>query len=261
MEVLILPDTRRIAEVGADIIAQHVDAEPATVLGLATGSSPLTVYRELGRRIERGELSLRGCSAFLLDEYLGLPQGHPESYRQVIEREFVDLVDISSEVVHGPEGSAKDVVAACVEYEARIAAAGGVDVQLLGIGSNGHIAFNEPGSSLASRTAARVLTEQTRRDNARFFAGDIDAVPRHCLTQGIGTILEARHLVLIATGERKAEAVQQLVEGPVSAFWPATALQLHPHVTVLLDEAAAARLQLREYYVGSAEHKLPGQAY
>lgn len=261
MEVLILPGPRQIAEFGADIIEQHVHAEPASVLGLATGSSPLAVYQELGRRIAGQRLSLAACSAFLLDEYLGLPQGHPQSYREVIEREFVDLVDIPEDAVHGPDGSTSDVVAACADYERRIAAAGGVDVQLLGIGSNGHIAFNEPGSSLSSRTAARVLTDQTRQDNARFFAGDVDSVPRHCLTQGIGTILEAGHLVLLATGEGKAEAVQQLVEGPISAFWPATALQLHPHVSVLLDEAAASRLQLREYYLSSAARKLAGQGY
>lgn len=248
MEVIVTPDRQRLATLGADAVAQHVAANPAAVLGLATGSSPLRVYEELGRRVAAGRLSLRGCSAFLLDEYVGLPVGHPESYRQVIEREFVRLVDIDGGRVRGPDGSAGDVPGACADYEERICAAGGVDVQLLGVGSDGHVAFNEPGSSLASRTRIKTLTEQTRRDNARFFEGAVAAVPRHCLTQGIGTILDARHLVLIATGRHKAEAVHHLVEGAVSAMWPATALQLHPHVTVLLDEAAASRLQLREYY-------------
>lgn len=261
MEVVILPGEERIAAVGADIIAQHVAAKPASVLGLATGSSPLRVYGELGRRVASGELTLSGCSAFLLDEYLGLQDDHREAYRRVIEREFVERVDIDSTRVHGPDGAAADVVAACAGYEEQMCAAGGVDVQLLGIGGNGHIAFNEPGASLAGRTQARMLTEQTRRDNARFFGDDIDAVPRHCLTQGIGTIREARHLVLIAWGSAKAQAVQQLVEGPVSALWPATALQLHPHVTVLLDDAAASRLELREHYLASAEHRLAGQWY
>lgn len=248
MEVVILDDEEQVGRVGADAVAQHVARDPGTVLGLATGSSPLRVYRELADRVRRGELSLAGCTGFLLDEYVGLPADHPESYRAVIQRELVDHVDLDPARVHGPDGLAQDVPAACASYEWAISQAGGVDVQLLGIGSDGHVAFNEPGSSLASRTRIKTLTAQTRRDNARFFGGDVDQVPRHCLTQGIGTILEARHLVLIALGEGKAEAVHQLVEGAVSALWPATALQLHPHVTVVLDQAAASRLLLHDYY-------------
>lgn len=247
MEIIVSSDHERIAMLGADAVAQHVIDDPAAVLGLATGSSPLRVYQELGRRVSAGQLTLRGCSAFLLDEYLGLPPGHPESYREVIEREFVQLVDIDGAQVLGPDGTATDVDAACADYEGRIAAAGGVDVQLLGVGGNGHIAFNEPGASAASRTRATTLTDQTRRDNARFFGGDVDAVPQRCLTQGIGTILEARHLVLIALGEAKAEAVHELVEGRISTQWPVTALQEHPRVTVLLDDAAASRLQSRDH--------------
>ncbi|MGO1166268.1 MAG: glucosamine-6-phosphate deaminase [Janibacter sp.] len=243
MEILISSEPERIASLGADAVAQHVLADRTTVLGLATGSSPLSVYQELGRRVAAGELSLSGCRAFLLDEYLGLPAGHPESYRTVIEREFVQLVDIDGTHVAGLDGSSEDAAASCADYEERIAAAGGVDVQLLGIGGNGHIAFNEPGSSFTSRTRPLALTEQTRRDNARFFDDDIDAVPHHCLTQGIGTILEAKHLVLIALGEHKAEAVRELVEGEVSEACPASALQQHPHVTLLLDDAAASRLR------------------
>lgn len=261
MEVVVATDAQHLARVGADAIAQHIAARPAAVVGLATGSSPLRVYEELGRRVTSDRLSLRECRAFLLDEYVGLPPGHPESYRQVIEREFVDLVDIDGAKVEGPDGGAVDVPAACLDYEERIARAGGVDVQLLGVGSDGHVGFNEPGSSLASRTRLKTLTEQTRRDNARFFGDDVEAVPRHCLTQGIGTILDARHLVLIATGRHKAEAVHQLVEGPVSAMWPATALQLHPHVTVLLDDAAASRLQLREYFRQTYEAKPDWQGF
>lgn len=261
MEVIVLPGEQQIGSVGADVVSQHVIANPEAVLGLATGSSPLRVYGELGRRVAAGELSLSRCRAFLLDEYLGLPHGHPESYRRVIERDFVERVDIDTARVLGPDGSAEDVNAACADYEARIAAAGGVDIQLLGVGSNGHIAFNEPGTSLASSTQARMLTQQTRRDNARFFDGQPETVPQHCLTQGIGTILRARHLLFIALGDIKAEAVHQLVEGSVSAFWPVSALQLHPHVTVLLDEAAASRLQLRDYYRDCAAHKLAGQGY
>ncbi len=236
----------------ARLVADHVEAlaagKPDLVLGVATGSSPLAVYAELGRRVARGSLSLARATAFMLDEYVGLPVDHPERHRTVIERDFVGQVDIDPANVHGPDGLADDLPAACAAYEAAIVARGGVDLQLLGIGSDGHIAFNEPGSSLASRTRIKSLTRQTREDNARFFGGDLEAVPRHCLTQGIGTILQARHVVLVATGRGKADAVHQLAEGPISALWPATALQLHPHVTVLVDPAAASRLQLAPYY-------------
>lgn len=246
MEIIIFSDHQQMAQLGADAVAQHVLDHPAAVLGLATGSSPLRVYEELGRRVAAGRLSLRDCRAFLLDEYLGLPAGHPESYREVIERDFVRHVDIDTAAVVGPDCSSVDPAACCVGYEEQIAAAGGIDVQILGVGANGHIAFNEPGSSFSSRTRATTLAEQTRRDNARFFGGDVDAVPDHCITQGVGTILEADHLVLIATGQRKAQAVRELVEGPVTPRWPVTALQRHPHVTVLLDDAAAAQLQSQE---------------
>lgn len=248
MEVVILDDEEQVGRVGADAIAEHLARNPRTVLGMATGSSPLGVYRELAARVAAGELSLADCRAFLLDEYVGLPPGHPQSYRATIQREFVDQVDLDQANVHGPDVSAPDIRGACAAYERAIQDAGGVDVQLLGIGSDGHIAFNEPGSSLGSRTRTKALTAQTRRDNARFFDGDVEAVPRQCLTQGIGTILDARHIVLVALGQAKAEAVHQLVEGAVSALWPATALQLHPHVTVILDDAAASRLQLKDYY-------------
>lgn len=259
MEVVILETPEEIARVGADAIAQHVAADPEAVLGLATGSSPLLIYRELAARVGRGELSLARCRAFLLDEYVGLPADHPQSYRTVIRRELVDHVDLDPARVSGPDGTADDLPAECAAYEAAIAGAGGVHVQLLGIGTTGHVAFNEPGSSLASRTRIKTLTAQTRRDNARFFDGDLDAVPTHCLTQGIGTILDARHLVLVALGRAKAEAVHQMVEGPVSALWPASALQLHPHVTVLLDPAAASRLQLGDYYRETWASKPPWQ--
>lgn len=248
MEVIILPDAEHIGVVGADAIAALLVRNPAAVVGLATGSSPLAIYDELARRCVRDQLSFRQARGFTLDEYVGLPADHPQRYRNVIDEVFVSKVDFAPGAVQGPDGLAVDIPAACAEYEAAIRDAGGVDLQILGIGTDGHIAFNEPGSSLGSRTRIKTLTRQTRMDNARFFGGDVDAVPTHCLTQGLATILEARHLVLVATGRQKAEAVHQLVEGPVRALWPATVLQLHPHVTVLLDEAAARRLQLVDYY-------------
>jgi len=160
----------------------------------------------------------------------------------------VSRVDFATGAVQGPDGLAEDIPAACAAYESAIAGAGGVDLQILGIGTDGHIGFNEPGSSLASRTRIKTLTRQTRIDNARFFGGDLDAVPTHCLTQGLATIMSGRHVRLGATGSGKAEAVHHLVEGAVSALWPATILQHHPHATVLLDDAAASRLQLADYY-------------
>jgi glucosamine-6-phosphate deaminase len=206
------------------------------------------VYDELARRHRESGLSFARARGFLLDEYVGLPADHPQRYRNVIETEIAAHVDWPTDQVQGPDGLADDLPAACVTYERDIADAGGVDLQLLGIGTDGHIAFNEPGSSLASRTRIKTLTRQTRLDNARFFDDDVDKVPTHCLTQGLGTIMDARHLVLLATGRHKAEAVHQLVEGPISAMWPGTVMQLHPHATVLVDDAAASRLQLADYY-------------
>ncbi|GHH75577.1 glucosamine-6-phosphate deaminase [Promicromonospora soli] len=246
MEVVIAP-AGELARLAADAVEGLLRAEPEAVLGLATGSSPLAVYDELVARHKEG-LSFARAKAFMLDEYVGLPADHPERYRNVIEKEFASRVDFSPGAVQGPDGLAEDLPAACAAYEKSIADAGGVDLQLLGIGTDGHIAFNEPGSSLASRTRIKTLTKQTREDNARFFGGSVDDVPRHCLTQGLATIMSAGHLVLLASGRAKAEAVHQLVEGPISAMWPATIMQLHPHATVLVDDAAASRLQLADYY-------------
>lgn len=248
MRVVILPDARSVATTAADAVERLLSRRPDAVLGLATGSSPLATYDELAARCAAGRLSFASARGFTLDEYVGLPREHPAAYRNVIHEELAGRVDFAAGAVHGPEGDGDDVPAACAAYEQMIGEAGGIDLQILGIGTDGHIAFNEPGSSLASRTRIKTLTEQTLLDNARFFDGDVDAVPRHCITQGLGTILEARHVVLIATGGGKAEAVHQLVEGPVSARWPATVLQLHPHATVLLDEPASAGLELDSYY-------------
>jgi glucosamine-6-phosphate deaminase len=248
MEVLILPDTGAIGRLGADAIAALLQRKPTAVLGLATGSSPLAIYDEVAARCDAGLVSFRAARGFTLDEYVGLPPEHPERYRTVIDTVLVSRVDFAPDAVQGLDGEAADIPAACADYEHAIRDAGGVDLQILGIGTDGHIAFNEPGSSLASRTRIKTLTRQTRIDNARFFGGDIESVPTHCLTQGLATIMEARHVIVVATGRSKAEAVHHLVEGAVSALWPATILQHHPHVTVLLDDAAARRLQLVDYY-------------
>jgi glucosamine-6-phosphate deaminase len=247
VEVVILPDRQRVAALAADAVEALLHRRATAVLGLATGSTPLGVYDELARRFEVGTVSFSRARAFLLDEYVGLPPGHPQSYREVIARELERRVDLPPGAVRAPDGRAADLQAACDGYERAIADAGGVDLQILGIGTDGHIAFNEPSSSLRSRTRVKTLTAQTRRDNARFF-DSVEEVPHHVLTQGLGTIGDARHVVLIATGAGKAAAVRDMVEGPVSASCPASVLQLHRHVSVLLDEDAARDLTLADYF-------------
>jgi glucosamine-6-phosphate deaminase len=248
VEVVILDSSERIASLAADAVERLLDSKPTAVLGLATGSTPLALYDELVRRHRAGRISFAQAKGFMLDEYVGLPADHRERYRNVIEREITSRVDFPPGAVLGPDGNAADIAAACTDYEQAIRRAGGVDLQILGIGSDGHIAFNEPSSSLSSRTRIKTLTRQTIADNARFFGGDEAAVPRHVLTQGLGTIMEARHLVLMALGRSKAEAVHQMLEGAVSAMWPASIIQFHPHATVLVDHGAASRLQLASYH-------------
>ncbi len=254
MEVVILNGSKQIGKLAADAIEELLRRKPNAVLGLATGSSPLPVYDELAARHERDGLDFSRATGFALDEYVGLPAGNPESYREVIRREFTNRVNIAPENVHGPDGTAADILAACRAYEDSITAAGGIDLQLLGVGTDGHIGFNEPGSSFASRTRIKSLIEQTRRDNARFF-GSLAEVPHHVLTQGLGTIMDARHVILVATGAQKAQAVREFVEGPVSAICPASVLQFHPHATVLLDEAAASALKLADFYRHTYDNK------
>ncbi|WP_432134019.1 MULTISPECIES: glucosamine-6-phosphate deaminase [unclassified Streptomyces] len=248
MEVVIVPDARAGGELIAEAMARLLRRKPDALLGVATGSTPLPVYEALAAKVRSGAVDASRARVAQLDEYVGLPREHPESYRSVLRREVLEPLGIGMEQFLGPDGTAEDVPEACAAYDAALAEAGGVDLQLLGIGTDGHIGFNEPCSSLASRTRIKTLTEQTRVDNARFFDGDIAQVPHHVITQGIGTILEARHLVLLATGEGKADAVAATVEGPVAAVCPASALQLHPHATVVVDEAAAAKLKLADYF-------------
>ena len=241
-EVVIVESAAAAGEVAADAIEGLVRSNPAAVLGLATGSTPLTTWRALARR----ELDLSRVLGFALDEYVGLPAGHPESYRAVITREVVEPLGLTPSLVRVPADDGP-IETAGADYEAAIVAAGGVDLQILGIGSTGHIGFNEPGSSFASLTRVKTLTEQTRRDNARFFESP-EQVPLHCITQGLGTILRARHLVLLAFGEAKAAALAGAVEGPLTASLPGSAIQLHPRVTVIVDEAAASELRFADYY-------------
>ena len=260
MEIIVLPDAAEVGRVAALKIAQVVERRPDAVLGLATGSSPTDIYASLARRVAAGELDFSRASGFALDEYVGIPLEHPESYASVIRRDVVEPLGMDPARVRVPDGRAADVEAAAEEYDAAIAAAGGIDVQILGIGANGHIGFNEPTSSFASRTRIKTLAPQTRADNARFF-DDPDQVPTHCLTQGLGTILDAHEVVLVAQGERKAAAVAGMVEGPLSAMCPGSALQLHRHATIVVDEAAASRLTLVDYYRHTYENKPAWQRF
>lgn len=248
MEVIICPNERSVGEIGAAKIARLAHGiGPRIVLGVATGSSPLATYAELAALKNQGLLDLSLASAFALDEYVGLPDNHPQSYHDTIRRTVAEPLGLDPARVHVPDGRMEHLSTAGQRYEEAIRAAGGVDVQILGVGSNGHIGFNEPTSSLSSRTRMKTLAPRTIQDNARFFS-DIDDVPRHCITQGLGTIMDARYVVLVATGESKAEAVAAIIEGPITAMWPGSVLQMHQHATVVIDEAAAQRLALADYY-------------
>ena len=265
MEIIVLPTAEDVAVRAAAIVREELgsvmarDARASATLGLATGSSPLGLYRELAKARRSGRLAVTTVHGFALDEYVGLPAGHPQSYRAVLTREVCGALGLDPANLHVPDGSGNtldELVAAAAAYEDTIQELGGIDVQILGIGSNGHIGFNEPGSALTSRTRVKRLSDRTRLDNARFFAQPED-VPTHCLTQGLGTILDAGTLVLVATGPAKAAAVAAAVEGPLTASCPASVLQWHARATVVLDEAAAARLRNREYYAEAAAG-LPG---
>ncbi len=256
MEVLVLPSPAEAARRAAEVVLEGLrsaDREEPT-LGLATGSSPLGLYAELARAVSAGRLDLSRAKGFALDEYVGLPVGHPQSYREVLLREVCARLGLPPERLHVPDGSGSDeaaLAAGAVEYEGLIRAAGGVDVQILGIGANGHLGFNEPGSALSSRTRVKRLSDRTRADNARFF-DSADDVPTHCVTQGLGTVLGAKRLVLIATGTGKVDAIAAAVEGPLSASCPGSVIQWHADATVVVDEAAAAKLRNRDYYDASA---------
>lgn len=248
MKVAILPGNDRIGEVAADFVEALLQEKPHAILGLATGSSPLPLYKELIERQKAGRISFAKCKAFTLDEYVGLDADHPERYANFIRREFTDQVDFPEDAVNTPDDTSADLNEGAAKYDASIREAGGADFQILGIGSDGHIAFNEPGEALTSRTHVGFLTDQTRKDNARFFDDDISQVPTRAMTQGLGTIMEARQIVLIAQGKGKARAIRELVEGGISTRWPATILQMHQNVTVLIDEDAASELELADHY-------------
>ncbi len=246
MKVLILPDAAAATDRAASVLIDELRARPASVLGLATGGTMEPLYERL-RASHREGLSFAQATTFNLDEYVGLGPDHPRSYHAYMREKLFDQVDIDPSRAHLPRGDTADPHAEAAAYEDAIGRAGGIDLQLLGLGANGHIGFNEPMSSLASPTRIKTLTRSTRDANRRFFEG-AEPVPRFAITMGIGTILRARACVLLATGAGKAGAAARMIEGPVSAACPASALQMHPRATVMLDRAAAAELELRSYY-------------
>ena len=248
MEVVVVATAQEAALVAAGFFGRVLGGGGRSVIGVATGRTPLPVYRELVDRCGGGRISFAGAQVFLLDEYVGLGPDDPRSFRGVVRRGLLDRVDAPAGALGAPEAASEDLAAAGEAYERRIADAGGIDLQLLGIGRNGHIGFNEPPSSLASRTRPVTLAATTRADAAADFGGDVSRVPRRGITQGVGTILEARRVVLVATGAAKSEAVAAAVEGPVTAMVPASALQLHPCAVVVVDEAAAGGLGCVDYY-------------
>jgi glucosamine-6-phosphate deaminase len=247
MEIVVQPSGQDASIIAAKLIARLIRSKPDCVLGLATGGTPLATYRELVRMHHEEGLDFSRVTTFNLDEYVGLDPKHPQSYHAFMHEHLFGRVNVDPTRIHIPNGMAPDVAMECARYESLIQAAGGIDLQLLGIGSDGHIGFNEPSSSLASRTRIKTLTERTRADNARFFQNG-EAVPVHCITMGVGTIMESRHVILLAFGAQKAEAIAAAVEGPITAMNPASILQMHRTATALLDEPAAARLSRLNYY-------------
>jgi glucosamine-6-phosphate deaminase len=247
MEVIVRPDYEQMSKVAAQIVVEVLNTKPNAVLGMATGSTPLGLYQELVRLHTEGHLDFSRVTTFNLDEYVGLSVNHPQSYHYFMQQHFFRHVNIPPQNINIPSGTTSNYPAFCEWYEQRIAECGGIDLQILGIGSDGHIAFNEPTSSLSSRTRLKTLSKQTIDDNARFFERRED-VPVYSITMGVGTILDARKLILVANGKAKARAIAQAVEGPVTSMVTASAIQLHRDATVIVDGEAASELTMRDYY-------------
>lgn len=254
MEIIITKNYDEMSSLAARMIQQLLLRKPNSVLGLATGSTPVGTYKELIRLHREQGLDFSQVTTFNLDEYVGLPPTHPQSYHYFMDQHLFKDINVPPGNIHVPYGHTESVIEFCEWYEGEIERAGGIDIQILGIGGDGHIAFNEPGSSLGSRTRLKTLTEQTIKDNTRFFDNEAD-VPRFAITMGVGTILEAKQIILLANGANKAEILAQAIEGPVSAQVSASALQLHRDVIVIVDEEAGAKLKRADYYHWVFEQK------
>jgi glucosamine-6-phosphate deaminase len=241
MLVIVKDSYEALSLEGARVVADRLRKKPNLVLGLATGSTPLGLYRELIRMHHEEGLDFSKVVTFNLDEYVGLPPDHDQSYHYFMRENLFKHINIDPRFIHIPQGMAKDLDAFCSWYEARITEFGGLDLQILGIGANGHIAFNEPGSSLGSRTRIKTLTGTTRQDNARFF-GRTEEVPKYALTMGVGTIMDAQEILLLANKKAKSRAVLAAVEGPITAMCPASIIQLHRKALVIVDREASSEL-------------------
>lgn len=247
MEVTIWPDSDSASVFAADIVDKQITKKPDSVLGVPTGGTPLKMYAELVKRHSEGNLDFRRVSTFNLDEYVGLDPTHPSSYAAYMRQNFLQYINIQFSNVHIPNGTATDLISCCNDYEKLIKNAGGIDLLFLGIGTDGHIGFNEPTSSFRSKTRLKMLTDQTRKDNSKYFKSMAD-VPEYVITMGIATIMEARRIVLLAFGKKKADIVAAMIEGPLASMVPASILQMHEKTMIILDDEAASKLTQRKYY-------------
>ena len=260
MEIIIQPDYHQLTTVASEIIRDALLKKPNLVLGLATGSTPIGLYKALVRMYKEDRLDFSEVTTFNLDEYVGIPYQHPQSYHTFMANYFFDHVNIPKENQHIPQNTAENHEAFCEVYEETIKRAGGIDIQVLGIGTDGHIGFNEASSSLASRTRIKTLSRSTLEANAAHFGGDVNAVPEIAITMGIGTIMEAKQCLLLANGVSKADAIAKAIEGPITSMVPASILQMHSKTVVLIDETAASDLKEVEYYKRSYANKLKLQS-
>ena len=247
MEILVQDNADQMGKVAARLVARVMNAKPDAVLGLGTGATLVGLYKELVRMHRDEGLDFSQVTTFNLDEYVGLTKDHGQSYHYFMHEHFFKFINIPKQNIHIPSGTTENYAAFCQWYESRIAESGGIDVQVMGIGADGHIAFNEPGSSLGSRTRIKTLSKQTVEENSRFF-DSIEEVPIYAITMGVGTIMESRKLILLANGPKKADAVAAAVEGPITSMITASALQMHPNAVCVLDEPAAGRLKMLDYY-------------
>jgi glucosamine-6-phosphate deaminase len=260
MEIIILPDSQQASQIAARIVARTVREKPHAVLGFATGNTPLQLYRSLVRMHRDEGLDFGGVTSFNLDEYVGIPPAHPSSFHSYMWAHLFSSLNMPKDRINIPDGMTADIPAACRKYEQAVRSAGGVDIQILGIGTNGHIGFNEPSSSLSSRTRIKTLTEETRLDAAAAFGGE-DAVPTHVITMGLGTIMDSRMCLLLAFGKKKARAVALAAEGPITAMVPGSILQMHPRAILVLDKDAGSELKMADYYAWIHDHKPDWQKY
>ena len=248
MRVIIEPNYEKLSQWAANYVVNKINAAAPTadhpfVLGLPTGSSPIGMYQNLVKAYKEGKVSFKNVLTFNMDEYVGLPESHPESYHSFMAKNLFNHIDCPKENIHILNGNAKDLEAECAHYEEMIAQAGGIDLFIGGIGPDGHIAFNEPGSSLNSLTRVKTLTPDTRIANSRFFGGNAENVPAYALTVGVGTVMAAKEVLILCNGHNKAKAMQAAVEGPVTQMWTISALQLHRHGIIVCDDAATDELK------------------